>query len=182
LTDKSFDYVLIGRERNDVGRPDDTGYPIRGIVREGYLFLVNFKPNRWPSGDPETGYLDCDGSPVKSLILNIRRSGESSDYWKLNFGMRVEEELYNISSDPECMINLVPDPGYNVLKQRMRALMAQELEKQGDPRIMGNGDIFDEYPYASEAVRDFYNRFMKGVISASAAGWVDSTDFEKISK
>ena len=182
FADNSFDHVLIGRERNDVGRPDDAGYPIRGIVREGYLFLVNFKPNRWPSGDPETGYLDCDGSPVKTLILNIRRSRESSDYWKLNFGMRVEEELYNISSDPECLINLVPDPGYNVLKQRLRLLMVQELEKQEDPRILGNGDIFDKYPYASEAVRDFYNRFLKGGISASAAGWVDSTDFETISK
>jgi hypothetical protein len=96
--------------------------------------------------------------------------------------MRVEEELYNISSDPECLINLVPDPGYNVLKQRMRLQMVQELEKQEDPRILGNGDIFDKYPYSSEVVRDFYNRFMKGTISASAAGWVDSSDFEKISK
>ena len=181
LADKSRDHVLIGKERNDVGRLDDTGYPIRGIVREGYLFLVNFKPNRWPSGDPETGYLDCDGSPVKTLILNIRRSDESSDFWKYSFGMRGEEELYNISSDPECLINLVADPGYNPLKQRMRLQMVQELEKQEDPRIMGNGDIFDKYPYGSETVRDFYNRFMKGGISSSAAGWVDSTDFEKMS-
>jgi len=47
--------------------------------------------------------------------------------------MRVEEELYNISSDPECMINLVPDPGYNVLKQECVQLMAQELENRGIP-------------------------------------------------
>jgi arylsulfatase A-like enzyme len=177
--DKSRDHVLIGRERNDVGRPDDAGYPIRGIVKEGYLMLVNFKPNRWPSGDPETGYLDCDGSPSKSLILSMRRTGQSPDYWKLSFGIRPEEELYNIAKDPECMINLAPDPGYNSLRQSMRRQMMLELEQQEDPRVLGNGEIFDKYRYASDDVRDFYNRYMKGEIPSSAAGWVDSTDFEK---
>ena len=181
LTDKSRDHVLIGKERHDVGRPDDTGYPVRGIVREGYLYLVNFKPNRWPSGDPETGYMECDASPVKTLILNLRRSGQSVDFWKLSFGKRGEEELYNISSDPECLVNLAPDPGLYPFKQRLREQMFRELHEQGDPRVSENGDIFDKYPYASEAVRDFYNRYMKGVISRSAAGWVDSTDFEEIS-
>jgi arylsulfatase A-like enzyme len=181
FVDKSRDHVLIGKERHDVGRPDDEGYPVRGIVKEGYLFLVNFKPQRWPSGDPETGYMDCDASPVKTLILNLRRSGQTSDFWKFSFGKRVEEELYNLSADPECIVNLASDPGLNSLKARMREQMTRELREQGDPRILGNGDVFDKYPYASETVRDFYNRFMKGEISSSAAGWVDSTDFEEIS-
>ena len=30
--DPARDYVLIGKERNDVGRPHDWGYPTRGIV------------------------------------------------------------------------------------------------------------------------------------------------------
>ena len=34
---KERDHVLIGRERNDVGRPGDLGYPIRGIVKDGFL-------------------------------------------------------------------------------------------------------------------------------------------------
>lgn len=27
------DYVLLGRERQEVGRPNDVGYPVRGIVK-----------------------------------------------------------------------------------------------------------------------------------------------------
>ena len=179
LADKSRNHVLIGKERHDVGRPDDAGYPIRGIVKEGYLFLVNFKPNRWPSGDPETGYMDCDASPVKSLILDLRRTRQSYDFWKLSFGKRAEEELYNISADPECLVNLASDPGLNPLKRRMREQMVRELGQQGDPRILGNGDVFDKYPYSSETVRDFYNRFMKGEVTRRSAGWIDSTDFEE---
>src|SRR5699024_4085168 len=63
------DFVLIGKERHDVGRPHDWGYPIRGIVTKDYLYLHNFKTNRWPAGNPETGYLNVDGSPTKTNIL-----------------------------------------------------------------------------------------------------------------
>jgi len=66
------------------------------------------------------------------------------------------------------------------MKQRLREELFRELNSQGDPRISGNGDIFDRYPYASETVRDFYNRYIRGEISRKAAGWVDSTDFEEI--
>ncbi len=35
------DHVLIGKERHDVGRPHDWGYPIRGIVKGEHLYLRN---------------------------------------------------------------------------------------------------------------------------------------------
>ena len=48
---------MIGKERHDVGRPDDKGYPIRGLIRGEYLYLKNFETSRWPAGNPETGYM-----------------------------------------------------------------------------------------------------------------------------
>ena len=36
-TDTDRGFVLIGKERHDVGRPDDQGYPIRGLIR-GIIF------------------------------------------------------------------------------------------------------------------------------------------------
>lgn len=178
FVDKKRDHVLIGKERHDVGRPDDVGYPIRGIIKEGFLYLKNYEPERWPVGNPETGYLNCDGSPTKSLILNMRRSGISSEYWKLNFGKRDDDELYNIGTDPECLINLTNDPGYNVVKRRLNDQLFDELTQQNDPRMIGNGDIFEKYPYPYKDRRDFYNRFMSGELHRKDAGWVDSTDFE----
>ncbi len=178
IIDKKRDHVLTGKERHDVGRPGDVGYPIRGIVKEGFLYIKNYKPERWPAGNPETGYLNCDGSPTKSLILSMRRAGITSGYWKLSFGKRVDEELYNIGTDPECLINLSNDPGYNAVKRRLHDQMLDELQQQDDPRITGDGTVFDRYPYADNRTRDFYYRYMKGDISRKAAGWVDSTDFE----
>jgi hypothetical protein len=182
FVDKTRDHVLIGRERNDVGRPDDYGYPVRGLVKEGFLYLRNFKPGRWPGGNPETGYLDCDGSPSKSLILTLHRTGISKNYWDLSFGIRNSDELYDIGKDPACINNLASNAGYSSHMQKLMNLMFDELRAQEDPRITGNGDIFDKYPYADNSVRDFYNRYMKGLIHRRSAGWVDSTDFEEITK
>ncbi len=180
MVDKSRDHLLIGQERHDVGRPDDEGYPVRGIIKDDYLYLRNYKPERWPACNPETGYLNTDGSPTKTLILNMNRRRINTGIWELNFGKRVEEELYDIKNDPSCMINLAEDLDYADLVNILREQMENELRDQKDPRILGNGDIFDMYPYAHEDVRDFYNRYMKGELSSASAGWVDSTDFESV--
>ena len=179
IISKNRNYVLIGKERHDVGRPDDQGYPVRGIIKDGFLYLKNFKPDRWPAGNPETGYLNVDASPTKTLILNMRRSKRSDYFWNLSFGKRSEEELYNISSDPDCINNLAGISEYKALQDDLNSLLETELTRQNDPRILGNGDVFDRYIYAEERTRDFYNRFMKGELSKVSAGWADSTDFEE---
>jgi N-sulfoglucosamine sulfohydrolase len=181
-TDILRDHVLIGKERHDIGRPDDIGYPIRGIIKEGYLYVKNFKTERWPAGNPETGYLNTDGSPTKSVILNMRREGLSQEFWDLSFGKRAEEELYNISTDPDCIKNLADDSDLNSLKNKLREQLEKELREQNDPRILGNGDIFDKYTYAQKSGVDFYNRYMKGELSNKDAGWVNPGDFERINK
>lgn len=170
------DFVLVGKERHDIGRPDDTGYPVRGILKDGYLYLRNFKPERWPKGNPETGYLNCDGSPTKTYILDTRRKKGVMEYWQLNFGKRVAEELYDIKNDPFCMNNLAGDESLAERKTKMIEEMTLKLTEQGDPRILGNGDIFDNYTYSSPATRDYYNRYMGGEMVP--AGWVNETDYD----
>ncbi len=169
------DFVLVGKERHDVGRPDDQGYPVRGIITQGYLYIRNFKPERWPKGNPETGYLNCGGSPTKTYILDTRRKKGIMEYWQLNFGKRPAEELYNIEQDPFCIKNLADDITLAELKSAMEKGLIEKLREQGDPRILGNGDIFDNYKYTG-AVQNYYNRFMGG--EKVPAGWVNKTDYD----
>jgi len=178
FVDKDRDFVLIGKERHDVGRPDDAGYPVRGIVKGGFLYIKNYKHERWPAGNPETGYLNVDGSPTKTLILDMRRSGKSIEYWKSSFGKRVDDELYDLGADPDCMVNLSSNAGYSPVKRRLNELLYTELLEQGDPRVYGKGDVFDTYPYANKDTKDFYTRYKRGEVRRKDAGWVDSTDFE----
>ncbi len=167
------DHVLIGKERTDVGRPHNWGYPIRGIVTAEHLYLRNYEPTRWPAGNPETGYLDTDGSPTKSYVLNLGRINRGDRFWQLNFGMRPTDELYDLHNDRHCVNNLAassPDV-IRALRQRMEAT----LKAQGDPRMDGRGEIFDRYkPTAGDG---FYEKFING--QKVDAGWVSETDFEK---
>jgi hypothetical protein len=171
------EYMVIGKERTDVGRPDDQGYPIRAIVENGYMYLRNFEPSRWPAGNPETGYLDTDGSPTKSFILNHRRINGKSHFWNWNFGKRPAEELYHIASDPFCLNNLAFLPEHASLKKQLEIKLVDELKKEGDPRMFGKGDMFDRYPYSDKNSVNFYNRFKAG--EKLNSGWVEDTDFEK---
>jgi len=171
------DHVLVGKERHDIGRPNDVGYPIRGIRDKDWLYIRNYEQDRWPAGNPETGYLNCDGSPIKSDILTLRRSGKDAKPWELCFGKRPEEELYNLKSDPDCVKNLAASPEYSKVREKLKGRMETELKAQGDPRMSGNGAVFDKYPYSQRSMKDFYNRYMKG--EKLRAGWVNKSDFEK---
>jgi N-sulfoglucosamine sulfohydrolase len=175
--DPKRDHVLVGKERHDMGRPNDVGYPIRGILTDRWLLLVNFEPERWPGGNPETGYLNTDGGPTKTEILQMRRRGEDPRYWELAFGKRPLEELYDLGRDPACVTNLAPEPEQAGRKLRLRQRLFDALEAQGDPRMRGEGHIFDEYLYSDESSRGFYDRYMRG--EPVNAGWVEPTDFEK---
>ena len=170
------DFVLVGMERHDVGRPDDVGYPVRGIVKENFLFLRNYEPDRWPACNPETGYLNCDGGATKTWILDTRRKKGIEAYWQMNFGKRPALELYNITNDPFCVTNLAANPEFAERLKTMETEMIEKLTLQGDPRMTGQGEIFDNYEYAGE-VRNFYNRFMAG--EKIKAEWVNKSDFEE---
>ncbi|HPZ83824.1 MAG TPA: sulfatase, partial [Thermogutta sp.] len=133
--DPSRSFVLVGKERHDVGRPHDWGYPIRGIREGQWLYLRNYEPSRWPAGNPETGYLNCDGSPTKTEVLHARRENRNTAYWKACFGKRPPEELYNVVEDPECSRNLIKE--YPQVAERLSQKMTEILRQEGDPRMFG---------------------------------------------
>jgi hypothetical protein len=180
MIDPGRNSVLIGKERHDVGRPQDGGYPIRGLVREGKLYLHNFETDRWPGGNPETGYLNCDGGATKSVVLRSVFQAETFPYWDLSFGKRPQEELYDINSDPDCVNNLALSDEHQELLQSMKNELFGRLTEQGDPRMSGNGAIFDQYAYADTTGADFYERYQAG--EPLNWGWVNDSDFQDLSQ
>ncbi len=169
------DHVLVGKERHDIGRPGDGGYPIRGIVKGSLLYLRNFAADRWPAGNPETGYLATDASPTKTEILQLRRAGGNDRFWQLAFGKRAGEELYDIESDPGCVRNLAADLEHRPARDALGAQLARELEALGDPRMLGQGETFDRFPNATRW-RGYYEKFMAGEVEV--APWIAESDID----
>ncbi|MCE9607499.1 MAG: sulfatase [Planctomycetia bacterium] len=140
-------FVVLGRERNDVlarlGTEHGLGYPVRGIREGRQLYLHNFAPERWPCGDPALGLIDTDASPTKKWIVD---QGVQDPHWQLCFGLRPAEELFDLTSDPDCLKNLVGEPKHREQATALRDKLFAELRAQGDPRMLGEGDRFDRYP------------------------------------
>jgi len=146
FVDPKRDFVCVGRENQDLGREGDLGYPARAIRTRDYLYVHNFAPDRWPAGNPETGFTNCDSSPTKNLILKLHKEG-NSQYFEANFGKRPQEQLFKLSVDPECMNNLAQNPEYSKIKKQLWNQLKTTLIDTKDPRILGNGKVFDHYDY-----------------------------------
>lgn len=140
--DPSRNRMLIGKERHDLGRPNDEGYPVRAIRTPEYLYIRNYEPDRWPAGNPETSYPNCDNGPTKTLI-----TFQFDLNYRLCFGKRPAEELYRVDEDPDCMKNLAFEPSLQKLKEQLRSEMEERLRQDGDPRMFGRGEVFESYKY-----------------------------------
>lgn len=140
------DFLVIGRERNDVlarpGSPAGLGYPARGIREGSLLYIHNFAPDRWPCGDPDLGLKDTDASPTKALI---EAAGEGDVFWQHAYGRRPAEQLFDLSKDPDCVKNLAADPAHAAKVETLRTALMEELKRQKDPRALGQGDVFEQY-------------------------------------
>ncbi len=154
-------FVLHGKERHVPGQEGHMGgYPCRAIRNHAFLYIRNFKPDRWPSGTPNfrqaavpgAWLADCDNGPTKTYMTdNKDRDDHHRRLWDLSFGMRPEDELYDCIRDPEQLVNLAADPAYASVRTVLAAQLMDQLKRAGDPRAIGQGDQFDEYPYLGGA-------------------------------
>ena len=85
--------------------------------------------------------------------------------------MRPADELYDVRKDPDCITNLAATVSIAEFQNQLYA----ELTQQGDPRMSGNGQVFDQYPDASPG-HNFYERLVGG--EKVKAGWVNASDFQ----
>jgi len=154
--DPARDHVLTGKERHAWVRRGGTGYPCRAIRTHDFLYIRNFKPDRWPAGDPVDGgepyyrnrsYGDIDDCPSKTYMKEHRDEPHVKRLFEAAFLKRPAEELYDLKKDPDQLHNVADDPAYANRRKQLAARLTAELRDTADPRILGNGDAFDAYPY-----------------------------------
>jgi hypothetical protein len=53
--DGQRNFILAGKERHCPAqeKPDLGGYPCRMIRNRDFLYIRNFRPDRWPAGTPD---------------------------------------------------------------------------------------------------------------------------------
>ncbi|GMQ28174.1 sulfatase [Algoriphagus confluentis] len=134
--------VFLERERHANVRKGDLSYPMRAVRNQDYLYIWNPMPERNPAGDPTVHqsvgqYGDVDHSITKFLIMAMEGKAEAGqpDLFQLSFGLRPEEELYDVKKDPYQLHNLAADPAFAEVKIALRQQLIAWMEETNDPRF-----------------------------------------------
>lgn len=146
------DRVFIERERHANVRRGNLSYPVRAIRTRDYLYIRNFRPDRWPAGDPELyvavgPFGDIDGGPTKSLLLDRRNERAIASYFQLATAKRPAEELYDLTRDPDQLENVAGQAAHRDAQRRLRTELDAWLRETGDPRATTDDDRWDRFPY-----------------------------------
>jgi len=156
-------WALIGREVH-VGsaREGFLPYPVRALRTSDFLYVKNFKPDRWPMGDPKgaagdampdfeklchdtrAAFADIDASPTKAWLIHHRNEEGLDLVLEEAWEKRPAEELYDLRKDPHQINNVAGDPAHAETLEKLRTQLMAELKKGGDPRL---DDAFDRPPY-----------------------------------
>ncbi len=161
--------IFAGRERHSSARFENRGYPQRIIRTEKYLYIKNYHPEYWPSGDPQvflndntTGemhqaYLDIDDGPTHSYYKKTNIT--DPEFLKLFLAAtakRPTEELYDITKDPDCMENLAGMASYEGIRKQLSDRLVKRLKETGDPRETGpDPEVWESYPRLKGEIRKF---------------------------
>ncbi len=153
--DRKRNKIFTGKERHAYVRKGGLGYPMRAVRTYDFLYIRNFKPERWPAGDPKDigfrdpprPYGDIDGSPTKTYMMEHRDDSKVGKLFELAFEKRPAEELYDLRKDPVQLNNVAGLAEYAEMKEELAATLIAELKATKDPRVLGRGDAFDKYPY-----------------------------------
>ncbi|MEZ4828311.1 MAG: glycosyl hydrolase [Bacteroidia bacterium] len=159
VVDPSRTAVYAARERHSSSRYKSLGYPQRCVRTADYLYIRNYKPERWPAGPGakygglmesdlwhhELGYYDIDDSPTLRFMIQNADSAAWGKYLTWAVGKRPAEELYAIQRDPDCLVNLAGDSKHQAAKEKLSAQLSRYLKETGDPRELGSGDVWETY-------------------------------------
>ena len=146
------DRVFIERERHANVRRGDLSYPARAIRTADHLYIRNYRPDRWPAGDPDLyvavgPFGDIDDGPTKQLLLSRRDDPPIKRYFDLAVAKRPAEELFDLKKDPGQLTNVAGDPAYAAVRDRLKKELDGWQRTTGDPRATEDDDRWDRYPY-----------------------------------
>lgn len=167
IVDETREAIYSGRERHSSSRFNSLGYPQRCIRTADYLYIRNFRPERWPAGTPQKfgsgkypkgatpelgpmhgGYHDIDACPTLTFLIEKRDDKMIGHFLDLAVDLRPADELFDIRKDPGCLNNLAEDPDFKNKTGELRNRLIKYLTQTNDARVTSDdrGDIWETYP------------------------------------
>jgi arylsulfatase A-like enzyme len=138
------DRVHLGLEAHPTTGPYTSwlGYmSCRAIRTPEFLYIRNY-----PRAG-HTGWKPTQAGPIVEIMQKQMATDETvKRNYRLCFGLRPDEELYDVKADPHQVKNLANDPCFVDTKRKLNDTLVSYLKATDDPRATGDGEIFSHYP------------------------------------
>ena len=126
-------------------------HPMRGIETRELLYLYN----PWSDGKRKFATATT-GTATYRQMVKLSQSDPTIAARRNLFDHRVLEELYDVQSDPDCLVNLVADPAHSEQLASLRKQLTDSLAGMSDPVAplladVDNAELRNSYMAAEDA-------------------------------
>ena len=125
-TQEDRDHVIKEYNEN-AGRSRD---PMRGVQTKKYLYLFN----PWSNGE-RVFATATTGTVTYRRMVDLASSSKSLSARLDLYKHRVPEELYDVTKDPDCLINLINQPKHQAELKELRAKLDAWMVRSKDPML-----------------------------------------------
>jgi arylsulfatase A-like enzyme len=112
-------YLFASRDR-----ADDMYEVSRAIHNKEFIYVRHYLPHL-PWFQP--GIINSEMKESHRALQNARRAGVMPSAGEVMFHPKPVEELYDLTTDPDELINLAGDPGYAAILDEMRNILKHEI-------------------------------------------------------
>ena len=125
-TQEDRDHVIKEYNEN-AGRSRD---PMRGVQTKKYLYLFN----PWSNGE-RVFATATTGTVTYRRMVDLASSSKSLSARLDLYKHRVPEELYDVTKDPDCLVNLINQPKHQAELKELRAKLDAWMVRSKDPML-----------------------------------------------
>jgi len=143
---------VIKEYNENAGRSRD---PMRAVQTKKYLYLFN----PWSNGE-RVFATATNGTVTCKRMVELAKTDEKLAARLDLYRHRVPEELYQVSIDPDCLVNLIDHPDHQDELKKLRSILSEWMVKSEDPLIE---------PFRKREDAAFVEAYVQGLEKQSAA-------------
>jgi uncharacterized sulfatase len=100
-------------------------------------------------------YYEIGPSLIKQELLENRDDPYFKPFFDLAVDKRPEYQFYNVVKDPDCLNDLARSSKHAAIFSEYQQQMTETLKETGDPRLLGYGHVWEDYPRVPGTMRYF---------------------------
>jgi len=118
---------VIKEYNENAGRSRD---PMRGIQTKRYLYLFN----PWSNGE-RVFATATNGTVTCRRMIELAKTDKKLAARLQIYKHRVPEELFDVSKDPDCLVDLIDRPKHQAQLKKLRATLEEWMVEAKDPML-----------------------------------------------